>query len=144
MTFGERREPMKRGKPMKRTAMKRKPPKVTNAGKPRHAWTGIKRGPKDGHRWPPSVVAEVHERSGGMCEARIMTGCTGRGQHLHHRKRAGQGGPDTAVNALHVCFVCHSVGIHGQMAGRAILRGMLLPASTPNDAIPPYEPWTGT
>lgn len=134
---------LERRKPLKRTAMKRKAPKVANRGKPRHAWTGISRAPAKAHPWPAKVEAAIRARSGGACEARLTAECRGVGQHLHHRKLRGQGGPETIVNGLHVCFLCHHAA-HTILYGRAVLRGIIVRSWVANDEIPPYVPFSVT
>lgn len=50
----------------------------------------------------------IHARSGECCEARL-DGCTVRAtDEPHHRKRRGQGGPNTMANLLDVCQSCHN------------------------------------
>lgn len=66
--------------------------------------------------------AEVRERSGGDCEARLII-CTGRAQHQHHQLRRSQGGPDTADNLLDLCLRCHS-WIHDHVA-ESVAHGFL-------------------
>ncbi len=52
----------------------------------------------------------VIARSGGECEAHL-DGCTGMGQHVHHRMLQSQGGPHTMENLRYVCWRCH-ITIH--------------------------------
>jgi hypothetical protein len=49
---------------------------------------------------------EVKDRSGGRCEARTPR-CTGRSEHVHHRRMRSQGGSNTLDNLLDVCLQCH-------------------------------------
>lgn len=51
------------------------------------------------------VRQQVKFRSGGVCEA-VTSVCTGKGEHLHHRKLR-RSLDNTAQNLLHVCFSCH-------------------------------------
>lgn len=50
--------------------------------------------------------AEVLQRDGGYCEARLEC-CTFQAVHAHHILRRGQGGQDTYSNLLAVCDACH-------------------------------------
>jgi len=66
-------------------------------------------------RIPATVIAEVHARSAGYCEA-----CTrplgADGGVFHHRKLRSRGGQDTAVNLMELHPVCHNghrYSIHG-------------------------------
>jgi len=61
---------------------------------------------------PPELVkakAEVRERSGGLCEARIPEVCQMVAHDAHHILRRGQGGPHTAENLVDLCYFggCH-------------------------------------
>ena len=68
----------------------------------------------------------IKKRSGGFCEARIPSVCTGRGDHVHHRKLRGQGGTNAEENLIHLCFACHH---HAHHAGNeAYEKGWLLRA----------------
>jgi predicted restriction endonuclease len=49
----------------------------------------------------------VKERSGGRCEARIPSVCTGRAMDAHHVKMRSRGGKHDASNLLHLCRRCH-------------------------------------
>lgn len=56
---------------------------------------------------PKKVLDLVVERSGGHCEVMSTAiGCTGRGEHRHHRKISGR--EHTIENLLDVCHVCHT------------------------------------
>ena len=80
--------------------------------------------------------ATVRRRSGGMCEARIV--CSGaEATHLHHRQLR-RGGDHRAVNALHVCSLCHDA-IHRNPA-IAYATGAMV--SQTND--PAEVPWQGS
>lgn len=55
---------------------------------------------------PKKVLDLVVERSAGHCEVMsIAIGCTGRGEHRHHRKISGR--EHVVENVLDVCHVCH-------------------------------------
>lgn len=63
-----------------------------------------------------AIRPAVRERSGGRCEARgFAENCSGRGEHVHHRRRRGQGGANTLANLIDVCSFCHAK-IHGRPA----------------------------
>lgn len=85
-------------------------------------------------RVPDEVVAAVHRRSGGVCEAMIPGACVWAGQQLHHRRMRSQGGADEVVNLLDVCHGCHE-WVHRHPAdayGRGLLvRSVNSPADTP-------------
>jgi hypothetical protein len=49
----------------------------------------------------------VRERSGGKCEARIPSVCTGRATDAHHVKMRSRGGKHDPSNLLDVCRRCH-------------------------------------
>lgn len=79
-----KRTPLKRGKPLARKRMDRKP---APAG------------------FPESVRMGARRRSGGRCEIRTAV-CTGEAAHFHHRKlRASK--DHSLVNCLHLCRACH-------------------------------------
>ena len=59
----------------------------------------------------------------GPCEARTDV-CTGRAQHMHHRKLRSQGGKDEASNYLSCCSSCHGF-IHARPAW-SYERGLLV------------------
>ena len=48
----------------------------------------------------------IEKRSKGMCEAQTEK-CVGAGKQVHHRKLRSQGGSNSEVNLLYVCFPCH-------------------------------------
>lgn len=54
---------------------------------------------------PPAVAEAVIDRSGGGCEVQFVPVCTGRAEHLHHRKISGR--EHLVSNLLHVCGACH-------------------------------------
>lgn len=57
---------------------------------------------------PGGVARMVIARADGHCEAMIIAaGCTGRAEHLHHRKLRSQGGEHTVENVVHICHRCH-------------------------------------
>lgn len=57
----------------------------------------------------PAVNAQaVHERSGGICEAQIPGICSGRAEHLHHRKFRSGGEDHSVPNLIHICDNCHT------------------------------------
>ncbi len=89
---------------------------------------------------PAEVRREVEARSRGACEARVSYECRQRHQparHMHHRKRKSQGGPDTAANLVHLCWVCHAY-VH-RMIGESLMNGLLLRSHTNDEEI---EPWS--
>ncbi len=58
---------------------------------------------------PPELVAArkvVHERSGGLCEARTEV-CDHVGQHVHHKGGRKGPGAHRPERLLHVCVACH-------------------------------------
>lgn len=64
---------------------------------------------------PLSVLKEVKERSGGICECvwpvigRCSIRCNRKAQRQpHHILQRSQGGKHTAENLLDVCFECHN------------------------------------
>lgn len=88
---------------------------------------------------PDEVRLEVADRSGGYCEVRFA-GCLGDAHNMHHRKRRGQGGPDTAANLVDVCHRCHHHGIHGEGNARYDLAeiravGLLIRATDPDPTV---------
>jgi len=79
-------------------------------------------------RIPTDAVDAVLRRSGGRCEARATPGCSGRWEHLHHRRLRSQGGGHDAANLLAVCHFCHR-WIHDHPA-ESYARGWLVRAGT--------------
>lgn len=58
-------------------------------------------------RIPKEVADIVVERADGWCEAMCAAGCTGRAEHLHHRRLRSQQGGHEVANLIHICHVCH-------------------------------------
>lgn len=107
-----KRTPLKRGKPLKRSRMKKKPPP---------------------QGFPQDVRLAVRRRSKERCETESVV-CTGAAEHFHHRKLRRHK-DHSAINCLHVCRACHFY-IHDQMGNAAYLMGWLVhswddPASIP-------------
>lgn len=87
------RKPLPRGdKPMKRTAITKKPSKKK----------------VDYEKELNDLTPELLKRSRGMCEARVSAQCSGRAEHRHHRKVGRRKGSNTIENLLHLCHACHS------------------------------------
>lgn len=80
-----KRTPMKRGKPMARRRMDRKPPP---------------------QGFPEEVRLSVRRRSGGRCEVGSSV-CTKEAAHFHHRKLRSHK-DHSAINCLHACSACHT------------------------------------
>lgn len=73
---------------LKRTRMKRKPPR--------------------NGRVPDDVRATVMLRNGGRCEIGFPTVCTGRAEEFHHRQSRGASrNPHTVQNGCAACHACH-------------------------------------
>lgn len=95
------RSALKRGKPLKRTAIKANGAQLTREQPSKRSVVG---------GIPSHVRAEVRRRSAGLCEANWEGVCAPgqhRAQHMHHVILRGQGGPDADWNLLHVCLVVH-------------------------------------
>lgn len=81
-----------------------------------NAGVEIRSGVKGTHRGSGStyqkeferMIPVIRARSGGQCEARFTIRCSGRGEHVHHRKLRSQGGRNDPVNLMDVCRSCHS------------------------------------
>lgn len=58
-------------------------------------------------RIPKDVADVVVERADGWCEAMLPHGCTGRAEHLHHRRLRSQQGGHEVANLIHICHMCH-------------------------------------
>lgn len=106
----ERRTPLraktsiKRGKPIARTAKRRKP----------------KRSPNE---FPDEAKAEMRRRSGGRCEANTAV-CEQTAVIFHHRKsRASK--DQRPVNGLHICNPCH-LHIHGTDGHGSITKSRIM------------------
>lgn len=104
----KRTGPPERRKPLKRTAWHR----VNAEPKQRRRATGKRRSKRSG--FSPKVRAEIIERCGGVCEARIRGVCTGRGHHAHHVERRWRGN-HTAENGRWLCAACHG-WVHAHVA----------------------------
>lgn len=79
---------------------------------------------------PAKVRADVLRLSGGRCEVMVTTAqssCTGRVEHLHHKRLRSQGGANTTENLLAVCHACHGE-IH-RSVGWARANGYILDAA---------------
>jgi hypothetical protein len=116
---------------MKRTELRRKTP--LKAGKPL-ARSRIARKPPP-HGFPEEVRMIVRRRCGGRCEVGSEV-CTGRAEHLHHRKLRRHKDHSEA-NALYCCQPCH-LHIH-QYVTKAYLMGWLVHA-TYDPALVPVKP----
>ena len=77
---------MKRGKPLKRSAIKKKP--------------------RRGGNMPPQVYEAVMRRSGYRCEAVIAGVCTGAAEEWHHRQPRDRYN-DVPSNGVAICSACH-------------------------------------
>lgn len=112
-------------KPLKRTGFKPKSPAAespTRKPRPKRPPTKTQLFNAEFEKMKPVIK----KRSGGFCEARIHGVCTGRGQHVHHRKLRGQGGTNSEENLIHLCMACHH---HAHHAGNvAYEKGWLLRA----------------
>lgn len=75
--------------------------------------------------FPPEVLAIIHARSGGRCEAACSPGCTGKATQVHHRQPR-ELGDQRAVNGLDCCEVCHPDWIHVQRNAEARARGLIV------------------
>jgi hypothetical protein len=80
-----RRSPLRRGKPLRRTAFKRRSNQTAE-------WRNAR----------GVVLKRCEER----CEARTAV-CIGNVAHVHHLLRRSQGGGNEPENLLGVCFHCH-------------------------------------
>lgn len=59
-------------------------------------------------RIPEKVRRQVRSRSGGRCEfAAAGRRCPRPAEHMHHKRRKGQGGGDTASNLVDLCWLDH-------------------------------------
>lgn len=66
---------------------------------------------------------EVLMRSHGSCEI-VSPVCTGRGHHVHHRRRRSQGGRDVLEDVRLSCSACHGY-LHAHVA-EAFDKGWLI------------------
>ena len=57
---------------------------------------------------PTEVAETVINRAAGYCEVMFAAACTGRAEHLHHRKLRSQLGRHEVENLLHICHQCHN------------------------------------
>jgi hypothetical protein len=57
---------------------------------------------------PKKLVAEVHKRSGGICEYCHSRKATEYPHHLNERGMGGGRGLDILINMLDVCGICHN------------------------------------
>lgn len=112
MAFGDRREPMRRGKPLQSGKglagggeLRRVTPMRRTAPAAKAKPAGRRSTGDSGEREARRIVAE---RSGGVCE---MCGAA-RATNWHHRKNASQGGLWCPSNGLHLCG-SGSTGDHG-------------------------------
>lgn len=106
---------MKRGKPLRRTPLKRGTSQLKRTPLARGA-TQLKRTPMKKVQADDPIQAETRkalaERSEGRCEARLGFWCTGVATHAHHRKLRRYGDHSLAC-LLHVCSSCHTA-IHAE------------------------------
>jgi hypothetical protein len=121
---------VKRSKPLVRRAELRRAPFAPRRT-PR-PWLRRRGSPND---FPPESRDAIRARSGGRCEARCSTACTGIAAHAHHRQPR-ELGDQRPVNGLDVCWVCHAL-IHSSPLRRLVMaRGLIVsryrdPASVP-------------
>lgn len=57
---------------------------------------------------PKKLVAEVHKRSGGICEYCHSRKATDYPHHMNERGMGGGRGLDILINMLDVCGICHN------------------------------------
>lgn len=89
--------------------------------------------------------ARVRHRSAGFCEAAIPGVCIGRGESMHHRFKAGQGGRWVPANILHTCGD-GTRGCHGWIEANpddAEQRGMWIKSGDDPAAVPVLIAWRG-
>lgn len=75
---------------MKRTALKRR--------------TRLRQTPKG----PARAVLALVKSTTDVCQFAASPDCTGRADHLHHRKLRKQGGDNSPANLWWCCLACHS------------------------------------
>lgn len=80
------------------------------------------------------MVPLVRQRSGGRCETSFDGGCTGAGEHVHHRQMRSQGGKNIIENLLDSCAHCHR-RIHGNPKV-SYMRGLLVRQSGDPSLVP--------
>jgi len=91
---------MKRGKPMRRTPMKR-------AGSSSMKRSAMKPKPRRGGRMPEEVYhAVMLQRAGGRCEGALPGICTGNAEEWHHRQPRDRYN-DSVQNGAALCGACH-------------------------------------
>ncbi len=130
-----KRTPLTRGEPPKRTTgLTRNEPL-----RRRQVEAALRPKPKRKRRSITTLVRDrVRERSGGLCEARSLNlggRCSGRANHMHHRKLRSQGGLDQKANLAHLCSNCHT-WVHSNVAD-AVALGLIVPGYRPH----PTTPW---
>lgn len=54
----------------------------------------------------------VRERADGRCEGCGVELTPDEKPSMHHRDRVAHGGKDRVSNLLHLCWQCHTIGIH--------------------------------
>lgn len=87
--------------------------------------SGIKRKPpKKGHGFNDEVRQQARVRAGFRCEARTAV-CVDSIDEFHHRKLRSQGGPHTLVNCLPCCLPCHD-HIHAKDGKGSITKSKLM------------------
>lgn len=127
----QRKAPLKRGLPPKRTALHTK---VGPKPQPRELPVALRLlspRPVDDRvpvEFRPAVKRIVLRRSRGWCE---MPGCTRHALEYHHRKMRSAGGRGQVWNCLHLCIECHD-WVHDN-ARVAYRHGALIRRSRPDD-----------
>lgn len=100
---------MKRGKPLKRTPIKRGAP-LKRGGKPNRGKSLRQSPPKPKRRRGGSMPADVYEtvmaRAQWRCEGALPGICTGEAQEWHHRQPRARNN-DIVVNGAALCMACH-------------------------------------
>ncbi len=112
---------LKRGKPLKRTRLKR-----TKKPLSRKKWVKRPSHKKkvEGQQFRDTMIA-VRRRSGGACEIG-MPSCLGIAREGHHRVLRSQGGPsDVPELIFHLCANCHSA-VH-RNPEKSIENGWIIP-----------------
>lgn len=120
---------MRRDTPLKRTPIKRSTKPITRKA--------IRAKVSDYEREFQAVRLQVLERAKGRCEfeevtlaftgiRRALKGCSGRADHVHHRKPRSRGGSNSLANCCALCWRCHEY-IHANPA-KATELGLMLSA----------------
>ncbi len=110
----QRRKPLARGKPLRRST---KP--IPRGKAPRKRSAKMKLRQKAWRSWVEDYFRRFGNELGAPCQSCGRRMLLSEGPHPHHKLRRGAGGKDEPENLVVLCATCHLVFIHDGQIGAA-------------------------